>query len=790
MDRWIDEIATSKRRLDHQDGARLINANLSALMTAAAWRRDQLHGNRQSFSRKVFLPLTRLCRDVCHYCTFAKVSREDRKTPYMAMEEVLGIASQGASLGCKEALFTLGDKPELRYADARQTLEAMGFASTLDYLAFAANQVMKETGLLPHLNAGIMTATELASLRKVSVSMGLMLESDSQRLCQPGGVHHGSPDKRPRVRLETIALAGKARIPFTTGILAGIGETREERISSLLALRELHDQHGHLQEIIIQNFRPKDGTRMQASPALALEEHLWTIAVARLLFDPEMTIQAPPNLSADHLPELIGAGINDWGGISPLTPDHVNPEAPWPQLASLEQATQACGKHLAERLAIFPSYARDLTDWVDPGLRTQTLHLMDTEGYAKTDAWTAGSNTPPPQRLIHDLRAGPALRKSGSVNALLSRWDQGQTPTIPEIRQLFQARGDDFLAVCQQADRLRAAAVGDVVTYVINRNINYTNICAYRCQFCAFAKGKTTEDLRGKPYVLPLEEIAGRVRESALRGATEVCMQGGIHPSFTGQTYLDILRAAKSAVPEMHVHAFSPLEVSHGAQTLGISVGEFLAELKANGLNTLPGTAAEILHDPVRRIICPDKVSTQEWLNVIRAAHRLGLKSTSTIMFGHIESYDDWAHHLLRIRELQQETGGFTEFVPLPFVHMESPIFRKGLARKGPSFREAMLMHAVSRLALHPLIANIQASWVKMGAEGVAACLLAGANDLGGTLMNESISRAAGASHGQEFDSLQMQSLIKACGRTPRQRNTLYGEPKAVRRFSFGMEFA
>jgi len=776
LDKRIDEIACSRRRLERDDAAWLQSADLASLMQAAAWRRDQLHGHRQSFSRKVFIPLTRLCRDVCHYCTFARVSRSERETPYLFMEQALEIAQAGARAGCKEALFTMGDKPEHRYPSARASLDTMGYQTSLDYLLAVAQRVLSDTGLLPHLNPGVMSAEEIQALRQVSVSMGIMLESDSERLCQPGGVHHGSPDKLPKTRIDTIAQAGLARVPFTSGILGGIGETRAERLSALITLRELHDEYGHLQEVIVQNFRPKSGTMMEGVRPMDLNEHLWTIAVARLVFDPEMNIQAPPNLSPTAWGQLIAAGINDWGGVSPVTPDHVNPEAPWPELQRLNQATSAAGKHLVERLAIFPRYAQDMNRWVDPSLHRPLLQLIDGAGYPRTDDWSPGSGETPPQELLAAVHAPQAPVVHDGFTRLLGEL-QKREASHTEIERLFQSREKEFTAVCQAADALRKVNNGDTVTYVVNRNINYTNICSYRCQFCAFAKGKTTEDLRGQPYLLSMDELAERVREAWSRGATEVCMQGGIHPSFTGQTYIDICRATKDAVPEMHIHAFSPLEVMHGAQTLGISLREFLTELKANGLSTLPGTAAEILHDPVRDVICPDKLKTQQWLDVMRTAHQLGLRSTSTIMFGHVDRYSDWAHHLLRLRRLQAETGGFTEFVPLPFVHMEAPIYRKGRSRKGPTFREAVLMHAIARLTLHPYIQNIQASWVKMGQHGLQACLQAGANDLGGTLMNESISKAAGACHGQEMTSESMRHLIRAIGRTAAQRTTLYGEP-------------
>ena len=761
-------------RLSRDEGFALTDhADLNALMRAAAARRDAAHGAVVTYSRKVFIPLTQLCRDVCHYCTFAHPPRKE-EAAYLTLDQVLALARAGAAADCKEALFTLGDKPELRYRAAREELCQLGHETTLSYLAGAARAVFEETGLLPHVNPGILDASDIAVLRKVSVSQGIMLESAAERLCKRGGPHHGSPDKRPAARLETIRLAGEAGVPFTTGVLIGIGETRAERIEALLALRELNDRYGHIQEIIVQNFRPKPGTRMAGAPAPSLEEHLWTIAVARLLFEPAMNIQAPPNLSPGSLRQLVDAGINDWGGVSPVTPDHVNPEAPWPHLDILARATKTAGKELVERLAIYPAYVREADRWIDPGLRTALLHRIDSDGFPRTDGWSPGMKDRLP---ASDLALTVASRRAvprGEVDAILTKASRGETLGEAEIVRLFRARGEEFSAVCTAADELRARMNGDTVSYVVNRNINYTNICGYRCQFCAFAKGKASENLRGKPYDLPLEEIQRRTREAWERGATEVCMQGGIHPAYTGATYLEICRAVKAVVPGMHVHAFSPLEVWQGARTLGVSLGEFLAELKRAGLGTLPGTAAEILDDEVRAILCSDKIKTGEWLEVMRTAHKIGLRSTATIMFGHMERLVHWARHLLRLRTLQAETGGFTEFVPLPFVHMEAPIYLKGRARRGPTFREAMLMHAVGRLALHPLIPNIQSSWVKMGPEGVKACLRAGANDLGGTLMDETISRAAGASHGPEMAPAMMEDLIRPLGRRPRERTTLY----------------
>ncbi|EKF20893.1 5-amino-6-(D-ribitylamino)uracil--L-tyrosine 4-hydroxyphenyl transferase CofH [Nitratireductor pacificus] len=767
------------RRLDREEALSLIDiADLEPLLEAAAQRRDAAHGGRVSYSRKVFIPLTQLCRDVCHYCTFAHPPRKGEKA-FLTRDEVLAIAEAGKRAGCKEALFTLGDKPELRYRIAREELAALGHETTLSYLAEMADLVWRETGLLPHLNPGLLNDADFRALRPVSISQGIMLESISGRLCGKGKPHYGSPDKIPAARIDTMKLAGEHAVPFTSGILIGIGETREERIDSLLALRDLNDAHGHIQEIIVQNFRPKPGTLMHNVEAPPLDDHLWTIAMARLLFEPEMNIQAPPNLSPGALKQLVDAGINDWGGVSPVTPDHVNPEAPWPHLEELAKATAEAGKLLTERLAIYPSHARHALKWVDQKMRTPLYDLIDADGWPRTDGWCPGRQEAPPAADAALVKPAAPAKASFDIQAILDKAQDGVPLGEAEIVRLFRARGDDFSAVCQAADDLRRRVNGDVVSYVVTRNINYTNICYFKCQFCAFSKGKLSENLRGRPYDIGMDEVARRVSEAWERGASEVCMQGGIHPSYTGQKYLDICEAVRGAVPQMHLHAFSPLEVSQGAQTLGVPVAEFLGRLQEAGLKSLPGTAAEILDDEVRAQLCADKINTQQWLDVMRTAHGLGLRSTATIMFGHIDRYEHWARHLIRVRDLQIETGGFTEFVPLPFVHMEAPIYLKGRSRPGPTFREAILMHAVARLALNPHITNIQASWVKLGPDGVRHCLNAGVNDLGGTLMDESISRSAGASYGQEMTPQQMERIIVSAGRLPRLRNTLYGNASA-----------
>ena len=750
---------------------------LESLMARAAFLRDQSDDNLVSYSRKIFIPLTQLCRNVCHYCTFAQPPRT-LEQPFMLPEQILEVAREGAAAGCNEVLFTLGDKPELRYRAAREALTEMGYETTAEYLIAMARLVFEETGLLPHLNPGVMDEAELLACREVSVSQGIMLESVSERLCEKGQPHYGSPDKKPEVRLRTLRLAGELNIPYTSGILIGIGETRRERVESLLELRDINDQYGHIQEIIIQNFCAKPGTLMADKPDAPFEELLWTIAVARLIFGPDMPVQTPPNLNEGILEKLISAGISDWGGVSPVTPDFVNPEKPWPTLEKLAQQSAQAGKVLVERLPIYPVHAYQLDKWIDPALHKTLLQRMDSDGLARRDDWTPGSDLQPPSNTRSEGWQVEPPKESADVRQIIQRALTGERLDEAAITRLFRARGNDFQAICDAADTLRRELNGDTITYAVNRNINYTNICTYTCKFCAFSKGKTTENLRGKPYVLDVKEVVERSEEAWRKGATEVCLQGGIHPDYTGDTYHEICSAIHEALPDMHIHAFSPLEISQGAETLGLSLEQYLIRMKEAGLNSLPGTAAEILDDEVRDIICPDKLKTDEWLEVIETAHKVGIRTTSTIMFGHVDRPEHWARHLLRLRDLQARSGGITEFVPLPFVPMEAPIYRRGKSRRGPTFRESVLMHAVSRLALYPHITNIQASWVKLGEAGVAACLQAGANDMGGTLMNESISRAAGASHGQEMTPERMTTVIDSLGRNARQRTTFYGDPQ------------
>jgi len=747
--------------------ADILDTPLDDLTALARVVRDGAHGRRVTYSPKVFIPLTMLCRDRCGYCTFAKAPAR-LESPYLTAKEVLAVARAGRDAGCHEALFTLGERPELRYPVARDWLAAHGHGSTVDYLAEMCGLVLEETGLLPHANAGALFPDELARLREVSASQGMMVESLAEGLA----AHRGAPDKEPARRLATLEAAGELAIPFTTGILVGIGDDRRGQLAALRAIAVSHGRHGHVQEVIVQNFLPKPGTAMARADACPPEDLQWAIAAARLVLPREVHVQAPPNLS-DDLGPLLDAGIDDWGGVSPVTADHVNPERAWPALDVLREATEAAGHTLAPRLTVYPSFALDPERWLHPALRFGVLDASDAEGLARDASWCSGGETPPPV-LVGGLPPLHAPHRGGAVAEVLAGVALGQEVGAAEIVTLFGARGPEVRSVAEMADDLRRQVVGDAVTFVRNRNINYTNVCTFKCRFCAFSKGPLSLNLRGAPYLLELDEITRRVAEAEAEGATEVCLQGGIHPSFDGDYYLHVLEAVREASTTIHIHGFTALEVTEGARRSEVPLAEYLTRLKEAGLKTLPGTAAEILDDDVRAILCPDKISTDEWLEAHRTAHSVGLRSNITIMFGSVEQPHSWARHMVVTRALQRETGGFTEFVPLPFVHMATPLYLQRKARRGPTFRETLLMHAVARIAYAGDIDNIQASWVKMGAEGARQVLQAGVNDLGGTLMDENISRAAGAQHGQRMGVEELEAIVAPLGRPLVQRSTLY----------------
>jgi FO synthase len=762
-----------------------------------------------TYSRKVFIPLTRLCRDRCHYCTFVTVPHR-LPAAYLEIDEVVDIAARGAALGCKEALFTLGDRPEDRWPQARTWLEERGYESTVAYLRAAAIAVLERTGLLPHLNPGVLSWTELQRLKPVAPSMGMMLETTSRRLFeQPGQAHYGSPDKDPTIRLRVLDDAGRLSIPFTTGILVGIGETREERAESILAIRHTAREYGAIQEVIVQNFRAKDDTAMRNEPDLDLDEYVATIAVARLLLGPAMRVQAPPNLvDLAECGRLLDAGIDDWGGVSPLTPDHVNPERPWPQIDALRGVTAEHGFALRERLTAHPHYVRAETPWLDPRIVPHVRALADAAGLAEESVTPQGIPWQEPdaewvskgridlqtavdtegrtddRRSDFDEVYGDWTEIAARVHTELSTVDNDVRAALRAAERdpgalseehalaLMTADGPALDAVCRLADDLRRDAVGDDVTYVINRNINFTNICYTGCRFCAFAQRATDADA----YTLSTAEIESRVREAAAEGATEICMQGGIDPSLPATAYFDLARAVKRAAPGIHLHAFSPMEVVNGASRTDLSIAEWLSAAREAGLDSVPGTAAEILDDDVRWVLTKGKLPTSAWIEVMKTAHGLGIPSTSTMMFGHVDRPDHWVRHIRLIGRLQDETGGFTDFVPLPFVHMQSPIYLAGIARPGPARRDTRAVHALARILLHGRIRNIQTSWVKLGDEGTAQMLRSGANDLGGTLMEETISRMAGSSFGSRRSAADLVSLAAGIGRPARQRTTLYGD--------------
>ncbi|MGW0927190.1 bifunctional FO biosynthesis protein CofGH [Streptomyces sp. NPDC002644] len=768
-----------------------------------------------TYSRSVFIPLTRLCRDKCHYCTFVTVPGKLRRAGhgmFMSPDEVLDVARKGAAMGCKEALITLGDKPEDRWPEAREWLDAHGYDDTIAYVRAISIRILEETGLLPHLNPGVLSWTDFQRLKPVAPSMGMMLETTATRLwSEPGGPHHGSPDKEPAVRLRVLEDAGRSSVPFTSGILIGIGETYEERAESLFALRKVARAYHSVQELIIQNFRAKPDTAMRGMPDAELDELVAAVAVARVVMGPSACLQAPPNLVDAEYERLIRAGIDDWGGVSPLTIDHVNPERPWPQIDELAERSAVAGFALRERLCVYPEFVRRGEPWLDPRVLPHVRALADPEtGLAVPDAVVEGrpwqepdeAFTPSGRTDLHrtidsegrtadrrddfdevygdweSLReaAAPGMvpeRIDGDVRAALrTAADDPTRLTDEEALTLFHADGPALDALCRIADDVRRSAVGDDVTYIVTRNINFTNVCYTGCRFCAFAQRRTDADA----YTLSLEQVADRAQQAWDVGAVEVCMQGGIHPDLPGTAYFDIARAVKERVPGMHVHAFSPMEVVNGATRTGMSIREWLTAAKEAGLDTIPGTAAEILDDEVRWVLTKGKLPTATWVEVVTTAHELGLRSSSTMMYGHVDQPRHWLGHLRTLAGIQRRTGGFTEFVTLPFVHTNAPVYLAGIARPGPTVRDNRAVTAMARLLLHPYIPNIQTSWVKLGTEGAAEMLRSGANDLGGTLMEETISRMAGSSYGSYRSVADLVKIADAAGRPARPRTTLYGE--------------
>ncbi|WP_439145257.1 bifunctional FO biosynthesis protein CofGH [Streptantibioticus silvisoli] len=825
--------ARSGVTLDAAEAAVLLRArgaDLAALSQVAGRVRDaglEAAGRPGviTYSRKVFIPLTRLCRDRCHYCTFVTVPgklHRDGHSMYLSPDEVLDIARQGARLGCKEALFTLGDRPEDRWPQAREWLDAHGYDDTLAYVRAMAVRVLEETGLLPHLNPGVLSWTDLQRLKPVAPSMGMMLETTATRLwSEPGGPHHGSPDKEPAVRLRVLEDAGRSNVPFTTGVLIGIGETYEERADAFFAIRRTARSYHGVQEVIVQNFRAKPDTAMRGMPDAELDELAAAIAVARLVLGPAARIQAPPNLVDGEYATMIAAGIDDWGGVSPLTPDHVNPERPWPHIGQLSDRTAESGFTLRERLTIYPEFIARGEPWLDPRLLPHVRALADPDtGLAREDvvptglpwqepdeAFTATGRTDLHASIDTEGRTGDrredfddvygdweALREQAASApdrieadvraALATAADDPTRLTDAEALALLHAEGPALDALCGIADDVRRAAVGDEVTYIVTRNINFTNVCYTGCRFCAFAQRRTDADA----YTLSLTQVADRAAQAWEVGATEVCMQGGIHPDLPGTAYFDIARAVKDRVPGMHVHAFSPMEIVNGATRTGLSVRDWLTAAKEAGLDTIPGTAAEILDDEVRWILTKGKLPADTWIDVVRTAHELGIRSSSTMMYGHVDQPRHWLGHLRTLAQLQRETGGFTEFVTLPFIHTNAPVYLAGIARPGPTARDNLAVTAMARLLLHPHIPNIQTSWVKLGADGAARMLRSGANDLGGTLMEETISRMAGSGYGSHRSIADLEAIATAAGRPARQRTTTYGEVPAER-LATGREF-
>jgi FO synthase len=728
---------------------------------------------RVTFSRNLTLSLSRTCRCFCKYCAFAT-----HKAHLHAPEEVLEILDGAARRQVKELLVLTGERPEVN-PEVREQLLGLGHDDFTSYVAFVCERAL-ERGLLPHTNLGVLSPRDLGRLREVTASQGLMLESISERLMET--VHAGSPTKHPARRLETIRAAGELRIPFTSGILVGIGETEQERVESLSALAALHAEHGHIQEVILQNFVPHQRYygREPAEIADAAARAYWRTGVAedrprlplpqwacpvsiedmkRLIAEtrrlmPDVAIQVPPNL-ADWWGELVAAGATDLGGLS-ANGDHISPEHPFPSPHRVRRELQRDGYALTERLCVYPRYIDP--EWLSHG-------VLDT---IKRKYWSfiprrGSGRTEPPSPIRPSL-----------VSGAIARGREGHRLTADELTAMFaETRPEVIEDMRQAADELRAELMGEQVTFVVNRNINISNICTVGCAFCGFGQGKRSPDA----YEHDERDFVARIEEAVDYGATELCIQSGIHPDWALEDYLGWLRLARASAAragvDLHLHAYSPMEIAHMCDISQLPPAEVFARLKDAGLGSTPGTAAEVLHDGVRERISPNKLPVARWVQIIRASHEAGLRSTATVMFGHIEEPWELAEHMRVVRELQELTGGITEFVPLSFIPFQTLLGRTHGVEE--ISREENLKHtAVFRLALGRSIPSLQASWVKMGLDAATESLRWGVNDLGGTLMEESISRLAGSYHGTKLDPEQLVAAAHAAGRPAAERTTLY----------------
>lgn len=731
-----------------------------------------------TYSRKVFVPLTTLCRDRCHYCVFVDTPSQllkKHKPAYMSAEQVLAVARQGAALGCKEALLTLGDRPEDRWPEARAWLDAHGYSSTLDYVGAMARLITAETGLLAHLNPGVMSHAELLALRPTAPSMGMMLETTSRRLFEVAGqVHFGSPDKDPALRLRVVDDAGRARVPFTTGILVGIGETLRDRAESLVALRDAHERHGHVQEVIVQNFRAKPRTAMRGAPDAALLEYVAAVAVARLVLGPRMRVQVPPNLSdPDEFALLVRAGADDWGGVSPLTADHVNPERPWPHLADLAARTAELGFDLRERLTAHPEYIREPEVWLDPALHAPVAALAEpVSGLAavtdsgKAPVSAAPASSPAARHLNLSQPPATAGATTGATTAGADVRRLAETAASDplalddaEWETLLRATGADLDALAATADDVRRYTVGEAVTLVVNRNLTSTGFRA---------AGRAAAD------EFDLDDVAAIAADAQDLEATEICVQGRLPDAEDPHTYLEIARTVKAAAPGIHLHAYRPQDVRDLADRGGLGLAGALAALRDAGVDTVPGTGVKVLSERVRALIAPGDLDIDAWIETITAAHGAGLRSSSVLFYGHVETATERIAHLRRLRALQTDTAGFTEFVPIP---LPAPLGGLPLVPGRAPLDEHRAMVAVSRLLLSGSIPHIQIPWTRVGRDAAAALLQSGGDDLGGTLLDGRVRPEAGVEVGLELPVADAAALAARLFRPFRLRTTDYRTP-------------